>query len=80
MLFSKFVGLFLLCFTIIVVACPIPETATESDGLEVNIAPIPFNLDLPPVSYFFVRYIHSCDAGRLEVTEIVCGGKELAVV
>ena len=28
----------------------------------------------------FVRYIHSCDTGRLEVTEIVCGGEELAVI
>ena len=27
----------------------------------------------------FVRYIHSCDTGRLGVTEIVCGGEELAV-
>ena len=35
MLFSKFAGLFILFFTIIVVACPIPEEAIESDGLEV---------------------------------------------
>ena len=45
MLFSKFVGFFLLCFTIIVVACPIPEGAIESDGLEVNVAPTLFKLD-----------------------------------
>jgi hypothetical protein len=35
MLFSKFAGLFLLCFTILAVACPISERATDSDGLEV---------------------------------------------
>ena len=35
MLFNKFAGLFILFFTIIVVACPIPEEAIESDGLEV---------------------------------------------
>ena len=29
---------------------------------------------------YFVRYIHSCDTGRLEVTEMVCGGDEPAVV
>ena len=32
------------------------------------------------VSWKFVHYIHSCDTGRLKVTEIVCGGDELAVV
>ena len=35
---------------------------------------------LSVISSPFVRYIHSCDTGRLEVTELVCGGKELAVV
>ena len=50
MLFSKFAGLFLLCFTIIVAACPISERAIESDGLEVFIAPTLFKLDLSPVS------------------------------
>jgi len=36
MLFRKLAGLFLLSFTIIVVACPIPESAIESDGLEAR--------------------------------------------
>ena len=52
MLFSKFAGLFLLCFSIIVIACPIPEGAVESDGLEVYIAPTLFKLDLSWLSYF----------------------------
>ena len=37
MLFSKFAGFFLLCFSIIAVACPISERA-DGDELEVYIA------------------------------------------
>jgi hypothetical protein len=50
MLFTKFAGLFLLCFTIIAVACPISERPKESDGLEVYIAPTLFKSDPSPVS------------------------------
>ena len=35
----------------------------------------PYNLFL-----VFVRYIHNCNTGRLEVAEIECGGEEPAVV
>jgi len=36
MLFSKFTGLFLLFFTLLVTACPISERQNDSDGLEAR--------------------------------------------
>ena len=62
------------------VACSNLQNCKFSYGLVKMIRCMVISTHEEHLFFYFVRYIHSCDTGRLEVTEIVCGGEELAVI